>query len=516
MAAKETPGQLNPQILDAAAAKLVTLMDMEHGGLKGAPKFPQTGLLELLWRGFLRDGNSTYRAAVEIALNGMCQGGMYDHLGGGWARYSVDEFWLVPHFEKMLYDNALLISLLTLAWRTNRNPLYEQRIEETVDWLTREMIVDGGGFAASLDADSEGEEGRFYVWTKNEIDSLLAPEDAALFSTHYDVTPSGNWEGKTIPNRLKQSGSLSADEESALQRIRGQLLAHRAGRVRPGWDDKVLADWNGLMIRALTDAASVFDRPAWHTLASNAFDYVCTQMSYAQNGNARLYHSCRLGNAQHSATSDDYANMAQAALALYETTGDAIYLQKAETWVDTLNSHYWAGDLGGYFLTADDAEALIVRTRTADDDATPAANGTMVDVLTRLSLLTGNSSYAVRADTILHAYGGAVQQNFFQLGTLLNNFEFYSNPTQIVIRGRRDDPRTQALARTAKLAPGANHLLAVVDESVALPADHPAAGTTLQDGHPAAYVCVGRSCSLPCTDEQALGRILTGPASIQS
>ncbi len=499
LATKDTAGQLSSAVLDAAAAKLITMMDMERGGLQGAPKFPQTALLELLWRAYLRQGDDTYKAAVDIALTAMCQGGIYDHLGGGWARYSVDERWLAPHFEKMLYDNALLVSLLTEVWRHTKKPLYAERIEETIGWLAREMVSSHGGFAASLDADSEGEEGKFYVWAKAEIDQILSADEAELFGKLYDVTPGGNWEGKTILHRLSSRVDLTKDQNTILSICKEKLLAHRETRIRPGWDDKVLADWNGLMISALTSASAAFGRTDWLQLAQTAFNDVVTMMGFEKDGYQRLYHSARLGRAQHSATSEDYANMALAALHLFEATRDERYLSHAQAWVDTLNTQFWAGDAGGYFLTADDADALIVRTRTADDDATPNANGTMIQVLTRLGHITGKATYAVRADTILHAFGGAVRQNFFQLGTLMNNFEYYTETAQIVVCGDPDADDTKALLDGLFMQSLPNQLLLFVPPGASLPDGHPAHGKTMIDGKPTAYVCIGQTCSLPCT-----------------
>ncbi len=211
---------------------------------------------------------------MVLTLDNICQGGIYDHLGGGFARYSVDERWLAPHFEKMLYDNALLIELMTEVYRETGSPLYKTRIAETVAWLEREMIADGGGFAASLDADSEGEEGKFYVWTLDNVLGVLGEEDGRYFAGVYDVTADGNWEGHNILNRLGRLQLRSDAEEARLARLRAKLLAERAKRVRPGWDDKVLADWNGLMIAALTRASVVFGRPDWLELAKRAFDFV--------------------------------------------------------------------------------------------------------------------------------------------------------------------------------------------------------------------------------------------------
>ena len=240
--------------LDPVAERLLREIDQIHGGIGTAPKFPQCGILEFLWRAWKRTRQAPYRDAVLKALDAMCQGGIYDHLGGGFARYSTDARWLAPHFEKMLYDNAELVDLLTLVWQETKNPLYRARVEETLGWVAREMRTPGGGFASSLDADSEHEEGKFYVWSEAEIDAVLGPR-AALFKRFYDVTADGNWEGATILNRINSPAFADDATERELAVGRDLLLQARAGRVRPGWDDKVLADWNGLMIAAMANAA---------------------------------------------------------------------------------------------------------------------------------------------------------------------------------------------------------------------------------------------------------------------
>src|SRR5690242_2676866 len=242
--------------LDRAAQQLGGIIDPVHGGTRGAPKFPQPMLLEFLWRAGQRSGEARYFNAVELTLERICQGGIYDHVGGGFSRYSVDERWLTPHFEKMLYDNAQLLELIALAHQRSGKPIYRTRAQETVAWLKREMTTPEGAFCASLDADSEGEEGKFYVWSLAEITDILGEDDAAFFAAHYDVTLGGNFEGHNILNRLKHL-PRSMDDEKKLARMREKLLATRAQRVRPGLDDKVLADWNGLMIAALVNAGLV-------------------------------------------------------------------------------------------------------------------------------------------------------------------------------------------------------------------------------------------------------------------
>ena len=259
--------------LDSAARQLGGIIDPVNGGTRGAPKFPQAALFELLWRAGLRTGEARYFAAVDITLDHICEGGIYDHLGGGFSRYSVDERWLVPHFEKMLYDNAQLLELLAIAYQRSGKTLYRRRAEETVAWLKREMTIGEGAFSASLDADSEGEEGKFYVWSYDEVIRRLGIEDGEFFARHYDVTPAGNFEGHNILNRLKPQPRSDADE-ARLDALREKLLAARESRVRPGLDDKVLADWNGLMIAALVNAGLLFDEPSWIDMAGRAFDFI--------------------------------------------------------------------------------------------------------------------------------------------------------------------------------------------------------------------------------------------------
>ena len=505
-AANDAAAALTADILDQAAQRILDQVDMIDGGLRGAPKFPQPPLFALLWRAYLRTGESAYREAVTVTLDRMCQGGIYDHLGGGFARYATDAVWLVPHFEKMLYDNALLIELLTDAWRDSRHPLYARRVQETVDWIEREMIAENGAFAASLDADSEGEEGRFYVWSEAEIDAVLGTA-APAFKAAYGVTAAGNWEGKVILNRSGGPPLGAEAAEAELERCRALLLAARAARVRPGWDDKVLADWNGLMIAALAQAARAFGHEAWLARAQAAFAAVVRDLSAGD----RLLHAYRAGRARHSAVLDDYAAMIRAALALFEATMEGRYLAQAERWADSVAAHYHDAENGGYFYSADDAEALITRTRTVVDNATPAGNGVMAENLARLYLLTGQERYRARAQEILDAFAGDVRQNALAAPSLLNGFDLLLNATQIVIIGEADDPAADALARAAFSAPARNLVLQRLRPGAALPPTHPAQSKGPRAGAATAYVCVGTTCSAPITDANALADALAGP-----
>jgi hypothetical protein len=504
LATPEGGDEIAMALTDQAAARLAGSIDSVHGGFGGAPKFPQVPALETVWRGWRRSKQPAMRDAVVLTLDHICQGGIYDHLGGGFARYSTDAGWLAPHFEKMLYDNALLIDLLTAVWQETRSPLYAERIAETVGWVAREMRQQEGGFSSSLDADSEHEEGKFYVWHEAEIDAVLG-DRGARFKQFYDVTPQGNWEGKTILNRLHDIARADDATERELAEDRAALLRAREPRVRPGLDDKVLADWNGLMIAALANAGRVFENAEWLALARDGYDFVRRAMDA---GGHRLWHSWRAGQARNIALIDDYANMARAALALYEAEGDAAYLNQAEAWVATAIAYYWDEAAGGFFFTATDAEALIARTKQAHDAPNPSGNGVMVGVLARLHFLTGNPDYRERAEQTVRAFGGEARRNVFSHGALLNGNELLQRGLQVVIRGERGAADTEALLRAVNAAPVPNLVLDVVAAGRALPEAHPAAGKDQVGGRATAYVCEGPVCSLPLTDAALLAAVL--------
>jgi hypothetical protein len=368
------------------------------------------------------------------------------------------------------------------------------------------MIADGGGFAASLDADSEGEEGKFYVWSKAEIEEVLGP-DAGRFCEVYDVTAEGNWEGHTILNRLGRLELRSPQEEQALAAMRAKLLARRAGRIRPGWDDKVLADWNGLMIAALTHAARVFEQPDWLAAAATAFRFVTERMEKE----GRLIHSYRAGQGKAPATASDYANMIWGALRLYQATNEETYLAAAERWCATLDRHYWLADGGGYAFTADDTPDVIVRMRGAHDDATPNANAVMISNLVALNLLTGKAAYLERAQAIPAAFAADLGKNALgHCGLLACAFDLIAPQHVAVV-----DPAPAAASASASVPlaramfavslPGAVQQVVGADR---MPSTGPLAGKTAAGGKPTAYACLGPQCSLPVTDPDALTELL--------
>ncbi len=496
-----------PAALDTMARALLPALDTVHGGLAGAPKFPQVPLFTLLWRAARRTQEPAFDQAVRLTLDRMSQGGIYDHLGGGYARYSTDERWLAPHFEKMLYDNAEMITLLTTVWRQTKAPLYAQRIAETIGWLGREMMTESGAFAATLDADSEGEEGKYYVWTAEEIDRLLPPGLADPFKRAYDVRPGGNWEGHSILNRNgappDAAAGAGAGVEDQLAEARALLLDHRQGRVPPARDDKALTDWNGMMIAAVAEAAFAFARADWLALAEAAFAAI---RSHSTKGE-RLVHSWRLGRQQGDAVLDDYAEMARAGLILYEVTGRSAYLDQAVAWVGVADRHYWDAAAGGYFFTADDTQDLILRTKAASDAATPSGNGVMAEVLARLFHLTGETGYRQRAEALVAAFAGELERGFFAMGTLLNSWELLNDAVQVVLVGQPDDPLRQTLLRVIAEDAGPDRVLLSIAPGQALPPGHPATGKTAPsptDGSARAFICRATVCGPPISDPAAL------------
>jgi uncharacterized protein len=503
------PGALpGPDVLDRAAASLLRMTDPVQGGMRGAPKFPNPPIFRFLWQNAFRTGAAPGIGATDLLLRRMSQGGIYDHLGGGYARYATDAAWLIPHFEKMLYDNAQILELLSLAHAHAPDPLYAARAEETVGWLTRDMTaqaLDGrAAFAASEDADSEGVEGKFYVWTESEIDQLLGA-DSPSFKAAYDVTLSGNWEGHTILQRITPPGD--ADHEAKLARNRDTLFKARARRVRPSRDDKVLADWNGLAIAALARAAAVFHRPDWLNRAATAFDFISAAMS---SGDGRIQHAWRLGRVTAAGLLDDQAAMARAALALFEAAGEPARLDQARSLVAAADT--WFADAGAsYYVTASDAADVPFgpegRPRTAGDNATPAGNGLMAEVLARLYHLTGEAQWRRRAEAVLTAFAG-LGDSLTAAPTLLAAADLLEDGATIVVAGAPDAPATQDLLEAALAAPDPAICVLRAPTPDAVPASHPAHGKIAPGGAAAAYLCRGGTCGLPITDPADLAQRL--------
>ncbi|MGB2206885.1 MAG: thioredoxin domain-containing protein [Parvibaculales bacterium] len=497
-AAADARGDMPADLPQRAARTLAEHIDRAKGGLAGAPKFPQPFLYKFIWQEAQLTGDADMRAAVLVTARKICQGGIYDHLRGGFARYSVDADWLVPHFEKMLYDNALLIDLLCALYRDTKEPLFAARIAETIGWLEAEMITDEGAFAASLDADTQGEEGRFYVWDKAEIEALLGAE-ADAFCAAYDITEKGNFEGRAIPHLLASGDT----PQTALHGAREKLLSARNQRPRPGRDDKILADWNAMMVTALTQAAQIFDRPDWLALAETAFAAARRALSDA---NGQLFHAARDARRLDVSLAADYAFMGQAAAALYAATGTPDYCALAEADAHHLHAHFADGERGGYFSNRTDETGLLVNNRPVQDNAQPSANAATLALFADLASITGKSAWAAKAANGFQALAGHLAQNYASMTGLLSAHNARHYSLSIIIIG--DGAPAKQLADAAHAHAIFHRHIMLLPTHATPPQGHPAHGKQALDGKATAYICPGQACLPPVTEAAALVQAL--------
>lgn len=493
--------------LDFAALRIAQRYDIFFGGMQGPMKFPNALLLDVLWRAFLRTGTPQFSQLLFTTLDGILFGGGYDHIGGGFFRHCMDERWFEPSFEKMLYDQALMIDLCTQIWQFNRNELCRQRITETVAFLLREM-KEGDGFAACISSGSQIEDGKYYTWSEAEIDAALTGTFSARFKQVYGITRDGNLMGRNLPRRLGNPAPASEADEALLAKQRELLLAGRGRRTRPVRDDRVLANWNGLVIAALARAGQVFERPEWIQAAIKAFDAVIETLGGEANSLSHLQGS--------AGVAEDYSEMARAALQLREVTGDARFLAQAEGWTAVLNEHFWNNQINGYSFYADTAEQLFVRPRMVFDNPTPSANGTMLTVLTRLAMLTGGRDYMGRASTLAATFGSEANRVLNGAGSYLAGFEYLLNSLIILVVGHKGHTKTQELLRAYWGKPVPNAMVVQIEPGDPLPQDHPASGRGMQGGHPTAYICQAGTCSDGFVSGVDLAWALTLPVQLRT
>lgn len=493
--AESDGGTLTPDDLDRMGLRLTELIDTENGGLQGAPKFPNPPILEYLIRYAKRTGDRQACERFLLTMERMALGGIRDHLGGGFARYSVDERWLVPHFEKMLYDNAQLLELYALAYAETGRALFRDAAEGIVTWLEREMVIPEGAFASSLDADTEGEEGRFYVWNLPEIREVLGADDSAFFAKVYDITEEGNFEGHNIPNRLI-TGEAPPQVEERLSVMRAKLLERRDTRIRPGLDDKVLADWNGLMVAALVRAAPLLGRPEWIGLAERAYRFIRQSMSR----DGTLGHSWRGGSLIFPGFALDHAAMMRAALALFEATGDASYLRDAETWRDVLLTEFMVEDSRSLAMTARHADPLVVRPSPTHDEAVPNANGVFAEALVRLAQMTETQADHERAGEALSRLLGIARSSQLGHTSILNALDLHLRGLSILVTGNN----AQALYEAALRVPYLDRSTRRLQPGESVDPNHPASVLASASESAQALVCAAQRCSLPVTTPAAL------------
>jgi hypothetical protein len=496
--------------LDAAYTALQKQFDLAHGGWGGAPKFPQPMTIEFLLRTHLRTGERSALAMATSTLTHMAYGGIYDHVGGGFHRYATDAVWLVPHFEKMLYDNALLARAYTHAWQVTRDPLFRQVATHTLDYVARELADPAGGFYSSQDADSEGVEGKFFVWSRAEIDDVLGAA-APLFGDAYGVTERGNFEGHNILRRaaptdaLVERHGMSADEvEARLAQARQVLYEQRRARVHPGLDDKVITAWNGLALAAFADAARVFDRDDYRRLAADNAQFV---LGALRTGGGRLLRTWRRGQAKLNAVLEDYACYADGLLALYEATFDEQWFVAARALADVVVARF-GHPAGGFYDTSDDHESLVVRPRDLQDNATPSGNAMATFVLLRTAALTAEALYRDAAEAALRAIQPVAANHPTAFAHWLCATDFaVSKPKEIAIVGDPARADARALLDVVGKPYRPNQVVAVglAGARSAIPLLD---GRAPIDGRATAYVCENFACRLPVTDSAALTSLL--------
>jgi uncharacterized protein len=486
----DLPGQ---DVLLDAAAILRRQHDAAWGGFGGAPKFPQAMSLDALLRAYRRTGDDDLLQVVRTSLDAMASGGIWDHLGGGFARYSVDNRWLVPHFEKMLYDNALLLRVYLHAFGVTGLPRYRQVVAETVTYVLRDLGLPGGGIASAEDADSEGEEGRFYLWSLDEVRTVLGaagldPEPALEW---YGVTEDGNFEGRTILNRPVRGDLLRPPE---IEAARAALFAHRAGRVRPGLDDKALTEWNALWVASLAEAGAALDEPAWVEAARTTASFLCRELRRADGRWLRSWQAD--GGARHLAYAADHAALVDAFVRVAEATGEARWITEARTTADALIELFRDDEHGGVFTTGRDAEALVTRPKDLMDNATPSANSLAAVALLRLAALTGEHRYREVAEEVLRLGGELAAKHPTAFGHLLAAVDLSAwGITEVVVAGDRPD-LVGAVQR--------HHL---PDAVLAWGEPYPSPlWESRSDGQ--AYVCRDYTCQAPVTTVEALLRSL--------
>ena len=509
-AAVQGTEMLTVDLLQQACQSAKAQFEPAHGGFGSAPKFPQPMTLEFLLRCWARFGDAEALRMATFTMQKMARGGMYDQVGGGFHRYSTDAFWLVPHFEKMLYDNALLSRVYVQAAQATGEPFYRRIAEETFDYVLKEMTHPSGAFYSTQDADSEGHEGKFFVWTPVQTAALLGEEDARVVNHYYGATEAGNFEGRNIfhvpSDASKAAADLGMPEQAVLaivERARARLYAAREERVHPGLDDKVLTSWNGLMLRSLAEGAAALGRDDYLQAAVKNAAFLLSTM----RRDGRLLRTYKDGTAKLTAYLEDYAMLAEGLVSLYEATFERRWLDEAVSLADAMASLYWDPGEGLFYDTASDHESLIVRPRDTFDNAMPSGGSAAAGVLLRLAVLTGESEYNRKAASTLRSVTQQASRYALGFGNWLGALDFYlSTPKEIAIIGPKDDPLTSDLRRTAFGGFVPNKVVAGWDgtdpgpaEGVPLLHERP-----LVNGRAAAYVCENYACRLPATDAHTL------------
>ncbi|MEW5959284.1 MAG: thioredoxin domain-containing protein [Chloroflexota bacterium] len=512
----QAEGSLDPAVPELAVPALARSFDRINGGFGQAPKFPQPMTCDFLLRAYHRTQRAGTREMVELTLLKMAHGGMYDQLGGGFHRYSVDATWLVPHFEKMLYDNALLARLYLHLYQLTGKPFYRRIVEETLDYVMRELTHAQGGFYSTQDADSEGEEGKFFLWTPEEVNAVLGKTDAQVFCAAYDVKPGGNFEGKSILNiprpldQVAKELSLTLDEmNDILNRSRVKLFEVREQRVRPGRDEKIITAWNGLMLAAFAEAGRVLTRLDYIETASRNAEFILSTMR--RDGRLCRTWKAQPGPAKLRGYLEDYAFYADGLLALYQATFYPRWFQEAQALMDAVLTHFSDRENGGFFDTADDYEPLVTRPKSLQDNAIPSGNSMAVRTLLLLAAFTGQIQYHMPAIKALVSLQPAMAQYPGAFAHWLGALEFaLAPPKEIAVIGQLGQPETIRLLTVLQGPYRPNQVVALAGESESDGHPELVQSRPTRAGQPTVYVCQNFTCTQPVTTPQELAALLAG------
>jgi uncharacterized protein len=521
---------VDESLSEGAFQNFVRTFDSKNGGWGGAPKFPQAMSMEFLLRYWKRTGNENAFDMVELTAAKMANGGIYDQIGGGFHRYATDAIWLVPHFEKMLYDNAQLIRVYLHLYQITKDEFFKRIAVETLEYVRLEMLDEKGGFYSSQDADSEGEEGKFFVWTPAETEELLGEEDARLFNFFFDISDDGNFEGKNILQRsysveaAARALKISEEElERVIERGKSILFAEREKRVKPFRDEKVLTAWNGLMLAAFAEAAAVLDREEYLEVAKRNADFLLEHLQKPARkqghdedvdrcaltdvrASASLLRTWKDGRAKLNGYLEDYANLADGLIGLYQVSGEVRYLEEAKWFADAMVTEFWDVEIGGFYFTSNDHEELLVRNKDFFDNATPSGNSVAADVMLRLSKFYGDEKYERFASTTLRLAAPQIKRYPGGFGRALSAVEFHISPVkEIAIVGERGNELERAVfdrympnAVIATSADGGDRSIPLLEDKVRT------------NGDATAYVCENFVCERPATSVEELQKVISG------
>jgi uncharacterized protein len=509
----QTERNFPPTIIGDSCEKIARAYDPENGGLGQAPKFPNAGVYELFLRHFHQSKSEHSLEMVTHTLTKMAQGGIYDHLGGGFHRYSVDAKWLVPHFEKMLYDNAQLVRIYAQAYTATREPLFKSVVDDTVGYLLREMLHSEGGFYATQDADSEGEEGKFFVWTTAEVNRLIGEVNSEIFCRIYDVSEQGNFEEKNILHpilTIEQASKLFRKDPSEIKALvvnaKQKFFTEREKRIKPFRDEKIIAAWNGLTLSGLAEAIKVSNNTACVEAVKRTIDFLFAKMFR----DGFLLHTYKEGQAKLLGYLDDYAFVAIGLLDVYEAIFDRSVLDRSIELTNILLREFWDEKEGAFFYTGKSHEQLISRTKPVFDGSIPSGNAMATQLLLRLFHITGDDNYRKRAEKVLRSYYDAMESQPFGFAHMLCALDFYLNkPKEVVLVGKQSAPETAALVQEIHKHYLPNKVLQLVDPNESLEKISPLLqGKSQIGGKPIVYVCSDSTCSAPVTSWTELKQLL--------